>query len=145
MLDKSEHPAGARPQPPQAASAPDLSRFQHWAFICEASDCRYRGACDVREALVGEVQRRGCDTVAVVRTGCLSLCGAGPALVTYPSGDVHLHVQPQDASDLAAQLAGGAALQRRAVRAPQWYRDAILGRLGSFVQMLKRRSAAAIS
>ena len=143
MLEKPQSPTGARPQPPQAAAAPDVNRFQHWAFICEASDCRYRGACEVREALVGEVQRRGCETVAVVRTGCLSLCGAGPALVTYPGGDVHLHVEPHDAPDLAAQLAGGSALQRRAVRAPQWYRDAILGRLGSFVQLLKRRAAAA--
>ena len=125
-----------------AAPATALEAFTHWAFICEASDCRWRGSQTVREALARELHQGGCGSVAVVRTGCLGLCGAGPAVVTYPRGDVHLHVQPADAAEMVTQLSAGAALPRRAVRAPQWYRDQILARLGYFVQLLKRRAVA---
>jgi (2Fe-2S) ferredoxin len=124
-----------------ASSAPDLAQFSQWAFICEASDCRWRGAAEVRDALARRVQQQGSRNVAVVRTGCLSLCGAGPAIVTYPAGEVHLRVEPSDVPDLAQQLAAGAGLARRTVRAPQWYRDQILRRLSYFVDLLKRRAA----
>ena len=51
--------------------------------------------------------------VHVVRSGCLSLCGAGPAVVTYPAGEVHLRVQPEDAPDLALTLSGGPGAGQR--------------------------------
>jgi (2Fe-2S) ferredoxin len=133
--------AGAAAPPRPGAAAPDLDRFTHWAFICESSDCRWRGSALLGDALAQEIQRRGCGSVAVVRTGCLGLCGAGPAVVTYPAGEVHLRVEPADAADLAAHLAAGTGLPRRSVRAPQWYRDQLLARLGYFVQLLKRRAA----
>jgi (2Fe-2S) ferredoxin len=110
-------------------------------FICEASDCRLRGASEVRQALASALAESGCATVGVVRTGCLSLCGAGPAVVTYPGADVHLHVQPDDATELAARLAVGDALQRRRVRVPQWYRDHITSRLAYVVRLLRARAA----
>jgi (2Fe-2S) ferredoxin len=118
---------------------PDLDRCEHWAFVCEASDCRYRGAPAVRDALARAVHEGGHANVAVVRTGCLSLCGAGPAVVAYPSGDVHLQVQPADAPEMALQLAAGAPLKRRAVRAPQWYRDRIASQFSYAIRLLKQR------
>ena len=123
-----------------APAVPDLEQFSQWAFICEASDCRYRGSAQVRDALARAVERQGCGNVAVVRTGCLGLCGAGPAVVTYPTGDVYLRVEAGDAPDMVAQLGQGASLRRRLVCAPQWYRDQITRRLGYFVEMLKRRA-----
>ncbi|MGH2355213.1 MAG: (2Fe-2S) ferredoxin domain-containing protein [Chloroflexota bacterium] len=119
-----------------------MERFRHWAFVCEASTCRWQGSPQVREALARAVTEGGSADVAVVRTGCLSLCGAGPAVVTYPNGDVHLRVEPDDAPDLAGQLAAGAPLQRRVVRAPPWYREQITRRLGYLVELLKRRLPA---
>ena len=81
--------------------------------------------------------------VHVVRSGCLSLCGAGPAVVTYPAGEVHLRVQPEDAPDLALTLSGGpgAGQGARRVRAPQWYREHIVARLAYVIQILQRRGA----
>jgi (2Fe-2S) ferredoxin len=96
----------------------------------------------VREALVNAARQRDDSGVAVVRAGCLGLCGAGPAVVTYPAGAIHLHVEPGDAADLAKELASGSGLKRRQVRAPQWYRDHILSRLATFVRLLQRRAAA---
>jgi (2Fe-2S) ferredoxin len=120
----------------------ELDRYDQWAFICEASDCRYRGSAEVRDALAQAVRDGACANVAVVRTGCLSLCGAGPAVVSYPSGDVHLRVEPSDALEMAAQLTAGQPLKRRSVRAPQWYRDRIVAQLGYAVRLLKQRASA---
>ena len=122
-----------------AAVQPNLDHVDRFAFICESSSCYYQGSPAVREALAKAIGDQGCPNLAVVRTGCLGLCGAGPAVVADPAGDVHLHVEPADAGELAKQLAAGVPLARRAVRAPQWYRDRITQRLGYFVQLLKRR------
>lgn len=81
-------------------------------------------------------------TATVVRAGCLGLCGAGPAVVTYPAGEVHVRVVAADAVDFAERLVQGRALERRAVRVPPWYRQNIVGRLGQFVELLKRRMRA---
>ena len=52
---------------------------------------------------------QGLGNVRVVRSGCLGLCGAGPAAVTYPAGDVYLRVQPEDAAEMAGAVSGAAA------------------------------------
>ena len=130
------------------ATMPSTVQPKHdqWAFVCEASDCRLRGSIQVRDALARAVQGdAGCARVAVVRTGCLSLCGAGPAVVTYPGGDVHLRVEAGDALELARRLASGESFARRAVRAPQWYRERIKSRLGYLVQLLKERVAGGVT
>ena len=103
----------ANDQPPGAAGAghdgttparatpgaPDLEKFTQWVFICEASDCRYRGSPAVRDALARTVEREGRSHVAVVRTGCLGLCpkrsvslvvirqGRSETLLTTPGAD----------------------------------------------------------
>jgi (2Fe-2S) ferredoxin len=138
-------PAFQGPQGAPAQDAPRSAIPDQLVFICEASDCRIRGASEVRQALAGALAESGCATVGVVRTGCLSLCGAGPAVVTYPATDVHLHVQPADAKELAAQLAVGAPLQRRRVRVPPWYRDHISSRLAYVVRLLRARATAGLN
>jgi (2Fe-2S) ferredoxin len=130
-----------------------------WAFICESSSCRYQGSVQTREALVAALAARRAEQraeqgaggpagaspgqVYVVHAGCLSLCGAGPAVVTYPAGEVHLGVQPEDTPDLALTLTGGPGRGSRRVRAPQWYREHITARLAYLIQILQRRGAPA--
>lgn len=130
-------------QPP--ASVPQGG--ERWAFICEASSCRFSGSVATREALAQALPAAAPGAVAlkVVRTGCLGLCGAGPAVVTYPEGEVHLHVQPADAADLAASLSGSGQRGRRQVRAPAWYREHITARLETLVQLLRRRAAGPLA
>jgi (2Fe-2S) ferredoxin len=115
-----------------------------WAFICHASSCRYQGAEAVAVALARALRdSQPATDAAVVRAGCLGLCGAGPAVVTYPGGDVHIRVEQSDAPELAAQLLRGRGLARRSVTVPAWYRQHIVGRLGAYVQLLKRRRSGA--
>ena len=117
---------------------------EHWAFVCHSSSCRYDGAEAVGQALARALAARPDGaTGTVVRAGCLGLCGAGPALVTYPSGEVHVRVTPADATELAARLVSGSGPARRAVNVPPWYRQNIVARLGSYVELLKRRMRSA--
>ena len=117
---------------------------EHWAFVCYSSSCRYEGADVVGQALARALSARPDGaTGTVVRAGCLGLCGSGPAVVTYPAGEVHIRVAPGDAVELAAQLVRGRGLPRRAVTVPAWYRQHIVGRLGAFVELLKRRARPA--
>ena len=141
------------------ANAPDESG-PRWAFVCESSSCRYQGSVQTREALVralagqraeqraasiaGRPEGEPQGQVHVVRSGCLSLCGAGPAVVTYPAGEVHLRVQPEDTPDLALTLSGGQGKGTRRVRAPAWYREQIVARLAYLIQILQRRGAPSV-
>ena len=119
---------------------------EHWAFVCHSSSCRYDGAEAVGQSLARALASRPDGASGtVVRAGCLGLCGAGPAVVTYPAGEVHVRVTPQDAAELAAQLVTGRGLTRRTVNVPAWYRQNIVGRLGVFVDLLKRRMQSATS
>jgi (2Fe-2S) ferredoxin len=131
-------PAGSTNETEEPGAGPT-----NWAFICYSSSCRYDGAEAVGQALARELRDR--PDAAVVRSGCLGLCGAGPAVVTYPSGDVHIRVTPQDAGEMAKQLTEGRGLARRSVTVPAWYRQNIVGRLGAFVDILKRRALAGTS
>ena len=80
-----------------------------------------------------------------MRAGCLGLCGAGPAVVTYPRGDVHIRVTPADAPELAASVTGEGTVARPSITVPAWYRQHIVGRLGAYVDLLRRRWAASAS
>ena len=135
-------------------ATPDPRECTRWAFVCESSSCRWGGSVEVREALHRALRDEAPpreaavpagvapDRVAVVRTGCLGLCSAGPAVVTYPEGDVHLRVQPDDALDLAQHLTGTVERGRRQVKAPPWFRDQLVSRLGYYVDWLRRKASA---
>lgn len=146
QADADNRPAGPAPQAQNVHRAsPPVQPVQpvqteRWAFVCHSSSCRYSGAESTGQALAREA--RETDTpLTVVRAGCLGFCSSGPAVVTYPDGDVYLNVSAGDASDLAAHVAQGRALARRAIRVPDWYREHIVGRLGAYVQLLRRRAA----
>ncbi len=132
MKDKPAQPApGAR----VAADSP----YDRWVFWCEASSCRFSGAAESRAALVAALREQGTTNVAVVRSGCLGLCGAGPNAVTYPEGTVYLHADREHTGRLAASLARGTPDQLLAVKAPSWYREQLVARLGRIVEHLVSR------
>jgi (2Fe-2S) ferredoxin len=120
---------------------------ERWAFVCHSSSCRYRGAEATGQALAKasrdarEAAPEPAAPLTVVRAGCVGLCSAGPAVVTYPAGDVYLNVTEQDAPELAEHIAQDRILRRHAIRLPDWYRENIVGRLGAYVQLLRRRAS----
>ena len=116
--------------------------YDRWIFWCESSSCRFSGAAEPRAALVAALRAQGTSNVAVVRSGCLGLCGAGPNAVTYPEGTVYLHADREHAGRLAANLARGTPDQLLAVKTPAWYREHLVARLGRIVEHLVSRLRA---
>ncbi len=125
----------------RARAAADIP-YDRWVFWCEASSCRFSGAAESRAALVAALRAQGTTNVAVVRSGCLGLCGAGPNAVTYPEGTVYLHADREHTGRLATNLARGTPDQLLAVKAPTWYREQLVARLGRIVEHLVRRLRA---
>ena len=113
--------------------------YDRWIFWCEASSCRFSGSPESRMALVEALRTQGTTNVAVVRSGCLGLCGAGPSAVTYPEGAVYLHAGQEHAVRLAASLADDKPDKVLAVKAPAWYREQLVARLGRVVERLIHR------
>ena len=136
QADAHERPAG----PPRSTEGEGAVQPDRWAFVCHSSSCRYRGAESAGQALAREA-RDGGVPLTVVRAGCLGLCSSGPAVVTYPDGDVYLNVTAGDARELTSHVGQGRTLARRAIRVPDWYREHIVGRLGAYVQLLRRRAS----
>jgi (2Fe-2S) ferredoxin len=72
-----------------------------------------RAACGLQgsEEILRELKRRVGELdlpilVRVTRTGCLDLCGMGPAVLAYPSGRLYAGVRPEDVDRILQDLLG---------------------------------------
>ncbi len=125
-----------------------LDAQEPWAFVCYASSCRYSGAEATAVAIAQELRRRAEESgqphaeARVARAGCFGLCSSGPVVATYPGGEMHIGVRPEDAREMAAQLAQGKGLARRAIQLPAWYQEYLrntLARLAGFARRATSR------
>src|SRR5574340_277763 len=86
--------------------------------LCMGASCIASGALAVRAAMEKELRAQGLsDRVALVETGCLGPCSAGPVLII---GDVFYEaVRPEDCQELVAEhLQKGRILDRLTHRRP---------------------------
>ena len=103
-----------------AGSAAKVRDYESHVLICTGSDCKKRGAKDVRKAIKGELRASG--LLGEVRTdtvGCLGLCKHGPNAVVYdeaePKGTWYVGLRENDAAEVVEEhLANGAPVQRLA-------------------------------
>lgn len=73
-------------------------------FVCvnaEEKDgrpaCGLRGSPQILEALKEEVKKRGLKgKVRALKSGCMDLCEKGPNVMTFPDGQLHSAVTPDD-------------------------------------------------
>jgi len=86
--------------------APELPKiFQYHAFCCfqqrppthPKGSCGARGGSPLWERLGALIQSRQLSRVAMVATGCLGFCNAGPLMVVYPEG---IWYQPRTNEDV---------------------------------------------
>jgi len=79
--------------------------FRHHAFCClqqrpaghPRGSCSAQGAGPLWERLGGQLQAKGIADTAMVGTGCLGFCSAGPLMVVYPAG---VWYQPKTIADI---------------------------------------------
>ena len=82
--------------------------------VCMTTGCRAGGSEGVKEALEGDLERRGLlGTVAIRETGCRGFCARGPVVVVEPLGAFYQMVEPGDASDIVEEtVVGGRIVER---------------------------------
>jgi (2Fe-2S) ferredoxin len=79
--------------------------FRHHVFCCfqqrppnhPRGSCSAQGAAPLWERLSGQLQTKELTDTAMVGTGCIGFCAAGPLMVVYPAG---VWYQPRTAADI---------------------------------------------
>ena len=91
------------------------SPYQVHCFVClGGKSCPVQGSEAVWAALKASVKQRGLqDRIRINKSGCMSQCGNGPMVCTYPQSVWYCGVQPQDVEAILAHLEGGPVLQER--------------------------------
>jgi (2Fe-2S) ferredoxin len=86
-----------------------MARFRHHVFVCEnrrpeddpRGCCACKGSEAIRQALKGELKRRGLKgTVRANAAGCLDACAYGPTIVVYPEGVWYGRVRLEDVPEI---------------------------------------------
>ncbi|MEW6457268.1 MAG: NADH-quinone oxidoreductase subunit NuoF [Acidobacteriota bacterium] len=66
-------------------------------LVCTGTACVSKGAFDLLEIFKKEIEKKGLkDEVAVIPTGCNSLCGKGPLILVEPDGIFYQSVKEDD-------------------------------------------------
>jgi (2Fe-2S) ferredoxin len=95
--------------------------FRHHVFCCfqqrpaghPRGSCAANGAGPLWERLSGKIQGGALPGVAMVGTGCLGFCNAGPLLVVYPDGVWYRPTTPEDIDEIVeSHLVGGRPVER---------------------------------
>jgi (2Fe-2S) ferredoxin len=98
--------------------------FRHHVFCCfqqrppnhPRGSCTASGAPPLWERLSAKIQAGPLAGVAMVATGCLGFCGAGPLMVIYPEG---IWYQPKTTEDIdeivESHFVGGRPVERLVV------------------------------
>jgi bidirectional [NiFe] hydrogenase diaphorase subunit len=68
-------------------------KFKHRLMYCSAAGCVSCGSIDVRDMLKKALQEKNLtDSVEVIGTGCMGLCGEGPLVKVLPEGTLYQRV-----------------------------------------------------
>ena len=87
--------------------------FQATIFVCTKerekghpkSCCHERGGPQLREQLKDMIEERGLEArVRVFKSGCLGVCQQGPAVMTFPNGDLLMGISPNDLPEILKDI-----------------------------------------
>jgi len=94
--------------------------FRSHFLICGGTGCHASGTLKVKQALQGEIDKRGfSDQVKIVETGCNGFCALGPIMVAYPEGVIYMSMKAEDMPELVEEhLVKGRILERLLYREP---------------------------
>jgi len=82
--------------------------YESHVLVCTGSDCKKRGAKEMRKAIKSEVRSEGLlGEVRLDSVGCLGLCKHGPNAIVYdgvePKGTWYLGLEESDATEVVEQ------------------------------------------
>ncbi len=94
--------------------------FRSHLLICGGTGCHASGSLAVKDALVGELEKRGLSgEIKVVETGCNGFCAQGPIMVVYPEGIIYMQIKTDDIPELVEEhLVKGRPLERLFYKEP---------------------------
>ncbi len=92
--------------------------YESHVLVCTGSDCKKRGAKDVRKALKSELRSEGLlGEVRIDTVDCLGLCKHGPNVVVYPEGTWYLGLTGDDVPEvIEGHLKEGEPVERLAAQ-----------------------------
>ncbi|MEE8470462.1 MAG: NADH-quinone oxidoreductase subunit NuoF [Dehalococcoidia bacterium] len=80
-----------------------MNRSRSCVRIC-MTGCRARGAEQVRDAFIAELERQGLgDKVEIRETGCQGFCARAPVAVVDPQGIFYQELTPEDVPEIVSQ------------------------------------------
>ena len=75
--------------------------YESHVFVCNGSDCKKRGAREVRQAFKDELRDNGINReVRADTVDCLGLCKHGPNVIVYPSGTWYLGLTEHEVPEI---------------------------------------------
>ncbi len=82
--------------------------------VCLGGGCLASGSAEVKTAIEAELKKHNLqDEVAVIGTGCLGPCAAGPVVVAGKDNVFYEQVTPHDAEEIVSRhILGGAVVER---------------------------------
>ncbi len=81
--------------------------------LCCGSACQASGSLEVAGRLEAELREQGLDDEVQIRTtGCHGYCERGPIVVNEPSGVSYFQIQPDDVSEIVAEIKDGGVVDR---------------------------------
>lgn len=81
----------------------EMNRSRSCVRIC-MTGCRARGAEQVRDAFIAELERQGLgDEVEIRETGCQGFCARAPVAVVDPQGIFYQELTPEDVPEIVSQ------------------------------------------
>lgn len=94
--------------------------FRSHFLICGGTGCHASGTLKVKQALQGEIDKRGfSDQVKIVETGCNGFCALGPIMVAYPEGVIYMNMKAEDMPELVEEhLVKGRIMERLLYKEP---------------------------
>jgi NADH-quinone oxidoreductase subunit F len=94
--------------------------FRSHLLVCGGTGCHASGSVAVKDALIGELNKRNLsDEIKVVETGCNGFCAMGPIMVVYPEGIVYMQIKTEDVPELVEEhFVKGRPLERLFYKEP---------------------------
>ena len=81
-----------------------MDLFRAHVLVCGGTGCSSSGSAELIERFEEQIAKNGLDReVKVVRTGCFSLCEAGPVVIVYPEGTFYSRIRPDDVDEIVSE------------------------------------------